>query len=222
MNASPVAPRLKVWQRVVLYALCGLSLILLFLHTLPVPTQLNQVTVEIQPLGSIAPDIIEAVQRSLEETYHIRTRRLAALPLPADAFFKPRSRYHARELLTYLDNIRSEDVTHIMGITAEDISIRTMLGGDWGIFGLASASGPASVISTFRIRFGNPSQQQMLARISKIAVHEMGHCLGLPHCTHSHLCVMQAAKGKIATVDRARLGLCSYCRNQLQKSLNMP
>jgi archaemetzincin len=43
-----------------------------------------------------------------------------------------------------------------------------------------------------------------------VAVHEIGHTLGLPHCP-TRACLMEDAMGKVVTTDRER-DFCPKCR----------
>jgi archaemetzincin len=46
-------------------------------------------------------------------------------------------------------------------------------------------------------------------RLWKIAIHELGHTLGLEHCPTSG-CIMEDAHGTVKTTDREK-ELCSSC-----------
>ena len=58
-----------------------------------------------------------------------------------------------------------------------------------------------------------------MVRLAKVAVHEIEHTLGLPHCP-TRGCLMEDAEGKVVTVDRER-NFCAHCR-QLAASAGCP
>lgn len=50
-----------------------------------------------------------------------------------------------------------------------------------------------------------------MLRLRKVAVHEFGHNLGLPHCPNKN-CVMTSAAEKLTTIDNEKLALCKNCK----------
>jgi len=58
------------------------------------------------------------------------------------------------------------------------------------------------------------SQSKLIDRLKKIAVHEIGHNLGLDHCV-SEKCVMRDAVESIKSIDNEVLDLCEKCREKI-------
>jgi len=54
-----------------------------------------------------------------------------------------------------------------------------------------------------------------MERLDKIVLHEIGHNLGLDHCTNDPQCMMNAANGSIKEVDQERIWFCDKCRKTL-------
>ena len=133
--------------------------------------------------------------------------------LPKAAFYKPRNRYRASVLLESIDSYKGYD--KIIGITTKDISTTKNNIYDWGIMGLATSPGRSCIISTYRIK--TPNKVLFNDRFIKVALHELGHTMGLPHCTFSNKCFMQAAEGTIKSVDRETRYLCSNCKKLISQ-----
>jgi archaemetzincin len=85
------------------------------------------------------------------------------------------------------------------------------------VFGLARESVGAGVVSTSRL--GNEyygrqgSDDDYMDRIAKEGAHEIGHLLGLPHCSDRE-CVM-FRPDTLDELDRKKKVLCPSCRERL-------
>ena len=171
----------------------------------------------LQPLGSGMPEgQVRIVEQALMAFYAVEVRRLDRVALPRSAFYPPRSRYRADKLLDFLGPRLPQDGHRILGITSVDISTTKDQYPDWGVLGLANVAGTACVLSSFRCRRGAKSARQILERFGKVAVHEIGHTFGLPHCTATPGCLMEDAHGTVKTTD-AEFDLCVRCRATLQR-----
>jgi archaemetzincin len=52
------------------------------------------------------------------------------------------------------------------------------------------------------------NQKKLYERVIKVSIHELGHNLGIPHCTSDRKCLMNDKKGKIKQVDQELLFIC--------------
>lgn len=162
----------------------------------------------LQPFGQVPKRSVEGVREALKNSFNCEVQIAATIPLPQSAYTKPRNRYRAEKILDFLVERSNGEI--ILGLTSSDISTTKEDVADWGIFGLGRMPGKAAVISTFRL--SRPGKISPQTRLERVAVHEIGHTLGLPHCP-TVSCLMEDAKGSIKTVD----GETEFCRDCLRK-----
>lgn len=185
-------------------------------------------TVAIQPFAGIPKAHVAEAERALGAYYKCTVRVLPEIALPREAFTKVKSpRYRADKLLDFLRGQLPEGCDHVIGLTAHDISTTKYEDWatrkikepawkyeDWGIFGLGEMPGKACIVSTFRLKKGVP-EEKLRERLRKICCHEVGHNLGLPHCTQSEKCFMRDGAEKISTVDAESETLCTHCAKRV-------
>jgi archaemetzincin len=170
--------------------------------------------VYLQPLGKELPDgDVEAVRRGLVEMYSLEVRVLPRVPLPKTAWYAPRQRWRAEKILELLDTLLPRDGDRILGLTGADISTTKGKIEDWGVLGLGELPGKSGVISSFRAQRRARDSLQPRERLAKVAVHEIGHTLGLDHCPEDG-CLMHDAEGKVQSCD-VEFDLCEKCRAKI-------
>jgi len=177
---------------------------------------LSTKTLVIQPLGRrLSKRDVAEVVKALKTFYGYRVRVLKRRNLPRSAYYRPRRRYRAEKLLTYLGRVAPKTAHRVLGLTAVDISTTKGSVYDWGIMGLADLSGRRCIISRHRCARGSRSRTHARHRLAKTAVHEIGHTLGLDHCPNRG-CLLESGKGSNKTTDREYV-LCSRCIAKLRR-----
>lgn len=137
---------------------------------------------------------------------------------PTEAWYEPRQRYRAPKLLDYqktLFTCKSSErgkSEYILGVTSKDISLKYKEHDDWGVMGLSYLKQGVSVISTFRLGGVHKMNKDSFY---KLALHELGHAVGLPHCEKSNICIMRDAKGKDHFPQLT--DFCPSCKAYLQE-----
>lgn len=130
-----------------------------------------------------------------------------SIELPAVAYYVPRNRYRADILINYLKDFGSKDSV-VIGLTDKDISTTKDNIKDWGVMGLGFRPGNACVVSSFRL-----SKLNLADQFYKVAIHELGHTSGLPHCENKK-CFMRDADGKNPVNEEEYF--CAYCKAYLR------
>ena len=166
----------------------------------------------------------DTIRSALEEYYGVKTVVLPAIELPSSALsLKKSPRYKAQDVIKFQLTHRPDTLDYILGLTTKDICITKrdekgrVLKPEWkytdfGIMGLAYRPGKSAIVSTFRLH--HSSLNVVNERAKKVAIHEFGHNLGIPHCQNSH-CVMTVANEKISTIDHESLFLCERCKKRI-------
>lgn len=163
----------------------------------------NTTILKLLPLGKIDDQHVKAVFRQLQQS-HPSVQLLPAEPLPAFAYYAPRNRYRADSIINWLQARAGKNECYI-AITASDISVNKGNVKDFGVMGLGFMPGRACVASLFRLKNKN--------NLYKVAIHELGHNAGLPHCPN-RTCYLRDAEGKDPTNEE--IAFCKRCTSYLK------
>ncbi|HVX51091.1 MAG TPA: zinc-dependent metalloprotease family protein [Chitinophagaceae bacterium] len=176
------------------------------------PRPEDRKAVLLQPLGKIPQTLISMLRDSVQAYLPVTITIAKPLELPDFAYYKPRNRYKADSLLTFLKTKHIGGIAFVAGITSKDISTKKGTINDYGIMGLGFEPGNECIVSLWRLNKDNPSQYLLQQRLLKTVVHELCHNFGLPHCANRH-CVMADAEGRLNQDNET--GLCAACRKKL-------
>ena len=166
--------------------------------------------VNIQPLGKVSPEYINLVKKSVKTFYGYDCTVLPPKEITKDMLSPIKKRIDANKALR--NNLTFDN---LLILTEKDICCnKDKDNPEWGIFGLGLRPGKTCIISTYRLH-KNVSKQKTLERLEKVALHEIGHNLGLNHCTNNKECMMNDANGTIKQVDKEKVWFCEKCNKQI-------
>ena len=169
-------------------------------------------TINIQPLGNVSSAYINLVKKSIKSFYGYDCVVLPQKEITKAMLSRATKRVDANKMLKI--NPTSENLLYL---TERDIChFKDKKRPEYGIFGLGLKPGKTAIISTFRLKKG-VSEQKTLEHLKKVALHEIGHNLGLSHCTNHKNCMMNAANGTIKQVDLMKVWFCEKCEKQIKR-----
>jgi len=169
-------------------------------------------------IGQVDPYPVGRIQENLSPTFP-KTKCLLIdeiLPIPDEAFERTRQQYLSNIILNKIRSLaeKKDLLDHALGITNADIYIPKLN----FVFGEAECPGKAALISLYRLSeefYGKaPDIELLVERGTKEAVHELGHSLGLRHCSNP-FCVMYFSNSIFET-DRKQSLFCNKCRLKLE------
>lgn len=176
----------------------------------------------ILPIGQVDAAIMLRIQEKLMRVFPDTICSIIneQLPLSEKAFDKKRKQYRSDVILSEIQGYAAEkkDLNHVLGVVDADIFVSELN----FVFGEAACPGKAALISLWRLKpefYGAPSNTELfLERVLKEAVHELGHTLGLRHCSRSS-CVMYFSNS-IFDTDRKQSLFCDQCYLQVAMGIN--
>ncbi len=149
--------------------------------------------------------VVATVTSALEKVFDLKTTEVL-LRVPAavqGAWNARRNQYNASRLLAHLLGSASAIAPACPVLSLWLVSADLYVAGMNFVFGVAHPR-KAAVLSTYRLT--------TIELIIKEAIHELGHVLGLTHCTNE--CVMQFSNS-LAEAAAKPATLCGRCRARI-------
>jgi archaemetzincin len=170
------------------------------------------------PIGLVDESMLLLVREGLAQVFSDVACSVIdeKLPLRRDTFDEKRGQYNSHAILTEVQAyaVKKADFTCVLGVVDADIFVPELN----FVFGEATCPGKAALISLWRLKpefYGEaPNRELFLERAVKEAVHEVGHTLGLRHCSRSS-CVMHFSNS-ISDTDIKQRVFCDRCVRTLK------
>lgn len=169
--------------------------------------------INLVPCGPVSEAVLAHLEEGLLREFGAQVTRHGETALPESAYAPKRRQYRGDAFLPMAPAPAPGGRNLNLVVTARDLYVPRLN----FIFGLADPGLKTAVIALARLDpqfYGQKSDSRLLnERALKEAVHELGHLLGLVHCSDP-ACIMFFSN-TLADTDRKGPGFCPICRKQV-------
>jgi archaemetzincin len=178
----------------------------------------------IVPVGNPIQEILEKVKSDLETNFNIKCRIMSKLPIPTEAFNQWRKQYNAEIVMNSVSKSSEAKFIDKNMPTIMITDIDLYYAGLNFVFGLEDPQKSSAIVSLARLRTEfydeRPNKFVLEERTVKEVLHELGHYLGLDHCSFTR-CVMSFSPS-VYDVDKKEKNFCERCKlNLITRGINL-
>ncbi|MEQ1799114.1 MAG: matrixin family metalloprotease [Lacibacter sp.] len=173
--------------------------------------------IALQPLNNFNTSGIETIQKEIASFYNRQVIVLEPKQLPEHFLTKETGLYSADSILKFLSGIKTDRFAEIVGLIDQPLfTIKeesSMPYFDEKIFGMGYQPGNACIVSSARLQTNDTASYNH--RLRNVIIHEIGHNLGLGHCTNEQ-CIMSKENGYFTKLDLGKADYCGECRKKIK------
>ena len=162
------------------------------------------------PFGTIDERILAVLAGHLQTIVGLNVMIQAPEPHPEYAFSERRGQYEAGKILVRLIELEN-GAAFRLGVVDVDLYLPILT----HVFGESQLGGAAAIVSIYRLR--DTSWDRFLVRTAKVALHEVGHLLGIVHCIDTR-CLMRFAN-RVENLDEIPMRFCRACAYEVARRL---
>ncbi len=192
-----------------------ISLLFSLIFVFPLWSENMEPKIYLIPVGQIPEPDLEKLTVSLQKEFEYPVVIGKRIEDIGYAYDRNRDQYYSTPILDEIRKKKPNDAIKVLGIADEDLFVPSLN----FVFGEADLDGPVAVISLTRLRqdfYGLKSDESLFyERAVKEAVHELGHCFGLRHCSDTK-CVMHFSNS-LQDTDIKSANFCPLCEKKLTK-----
>lgn len=167
--------------------------------------------IEIIPIGDINNKVLYDVAKGIEDFYgykciiskkHIQLNNIKSITP---------DKYDADKILNEITS-----TTHYLVISSYDVIDLISGTYEYSIWGMANCPGRAAVVSTYNLK--TDDETLFTNRVIKVCLHEIGHNIGLKHCTNNtYRCIMHEVIRGTKELDAQNAWFCEKCYSEFKK-----
>jgi archaemetzincin len=178
----------------------------------------KEIRIGVAPFGEVPDAALQGVAAFIRTHLHLEAHILAPLRNPPNAYDQKRGQYNAAILLKAFQSMPfDEGLDKVIAVMNVDLFIPIFT----HVLGEANEGGRYALASLYRLgkaADGLPaSTNQVVERLVKVAIHELGHLFNMGHCLNKH-CLMHYS-GNLTDLDMTSLAFCDYCSEFLAYSI---
>jgi archaemetzincin len=171
-------------------------------------TNPSQNKILISPIGIDDPFLLEHLGEKIAGIFGYPVNICGLLDDIEFAYSPERHQYNSTSIINRLSETAPADYLKVLAICKKDLYIPILT----YVFGEAQLNGRSCIVSIYRLKdtkaFINP-EGVFVERVTKEAVHELGHTFSLRHCSDNS-CVMHYCRS-LSDVDNKKIRMCRYC-----------
>ena len=169
------------------------------------------------PIGEVPEIALHEIATHIKSHLYLHSVILPPIKHPSYAYDERRMQYNAATILKELESMSFQNYDKIIGVLNVDLFIPVFT----HVLGEAQEGGKYALASIYRLRrdldTSSSSTKQIIERVTKIALHEIGHLYNIAHCMNEK-CLMHFS-GSLQDLDKITLNFCNYCSEYLENTI---
>jgi archaemetzincin len=179
--------------------------------------------IALQPLDDYDIEQLNSISKEIGSFYNRSVIIMKPVNIPSTFRIAPNVElYSADSILNMFTGLLNDEIIEVVGLTTKNIyslkkNTDKTTGKLWShsispFLGFGDYPGNCSIVSDYLFRTNDTTI--LKHRLKSVIIHEIGHNLGLDHCTVVG-CVMSEENRKIPVLDKSGTDYCNLCKRKL-------